>query len=304
MTKLTLFSVRNRALVALTTVFAVLAGLWSANALPRELFPSLEFPILAVATPVPGASAAVVEERVTAPMEFAAQRLSGVVEVTSTSGDGFSAVTIELDYGTDLGNAQTDLQRSVLSVQDLPEGAEPQVFAGSIDDFPIIQLSATGGEDAADLVRRLEQLVVPDVEDIDGVRGVQLTGVADRLVRIDLDEEAALAAGVDAGTVAQLLQANGVVVDAGTVLDGSTELPVQVGARLAGVEDIAALPLVLPAAPDQAGDRPDGPARGIEPAAGHRPDSPARDPDLRHPGGRGRGGALRARADGIHPHQR
>ena len=271
MTKLTLFSVRNRALVALTTVFAVLAGLWSANALPRELFPSLEFPILAVATPVPGASAAVVEERVTAPMEFAAQRLSGVVEVTSTSGDGFSAVTIELDYGTDLGNAQTDLQRSVLSVQDLPEGAEPQVFAGSIDDFPIIQLSATGGEDAADLVRRLEQLVVPDVEDIDGVRGVQLTGVADRLVRIDLDEEAALAAGVDAGTVAQLLQANGVVVDAGTVLDGSTELPVQVGARLAGVEDIAALPLVLPAAPDPAGTDPTAPPEGSSQQPGTDP---------------------------------
>lgn len=272
MTKLTLFSVRNRALVALATVFAVLAGLWSANALPRELFPSLEFPILAVVTPVPGASAAVVEERVSAPMEFAAQRLSGVVEVTSTSSDGFSAVTIELDYGTDLGNAQTDLQRSVLSVQDLPDGAEPQVFAGSIDDFPIIQLSATGGDDAADLVRRLEELVVPDVEDIEGVRGVQLTGVADRLVRVDLDEEAALAAGVDAGTVAQLLQANGVVVDAGTVLDGSTELPVQVGARIDSVEDIAALPLVVPATPAQP-EAPTSEQPGADPAA--QPEAPA-----------------------------
>ncbi|MCE0487205.1 efflux RND transporter permease subunit [Ornithinimicrobium sediminis] len=280
MTKLTLFSVRNRALVALTTLFAVFAGLWSATALPRELFPSLEFPVLAIVTPVPGASAAVVEERVSAPMEFAAQRLSGVVEVTSTSSDGFSAVTIELDYGTDVGNAQTDLQRSVLSVQGLPEGAEPEVFAGSIDDFPIVQLSATGGEDAGDLVRRLEELVVPDIEDIDGVRGVQLTGVADRIVRIDLDEETALAAGVDAGTVAQLLQANGVVLDAGTVLDGSTELPVQVGSRLTSAEDIAALPLAPTAPPGRAGATGD-PAlpEGADPATAPEDTDAAAEPD-------------------------
>ena len=256
MTRLTMFSVRNRALVALTTVFAVLAGLWSASALPRELFPSLEFPVLAVATSVPGASAAVVEEQVSAPMEFAAQRLAGVVEVTSTSSDGFSAVTIELDYGTDLGNAQTDLQRSVLSVQDLPEGAEPQVFAGSLDDFPIIQLSATGGDDPADLLRRLDELVVPDLEDIDGVRGVQLTGIAERVVQVDLLEEAAAEAGVTAPTVAQLLQTNGVVTDAGSVQDDSTELAVQVGTRLESVEDIAALPLIAPGVVPDAGNAP------------------------------------------------
>lgn len=248
MTKLTMFSVRNRALIALTTLFAIFAGLWSANVLPRELFPSLQFPVLVVATPVPGASAAVVEEQVSGPMEDAAQGIPGLVEVQSTSSDGFSAVTLELDYGTDLGAAQTNLQRQIFSVQGLPDDASPSVFAGNIDDFPIIQLSATGGEDPTDLVRRLNELVIPDLEELDGVRGVQLTGVATQVVSVDLDEEAATAAGVNAGTVASVLQANGVVSNAGTVLDGDTELPVQVGTRLNSVDDIASLPVVAPAA--------------------------------------------------------
>lgn len=246
MTKLTMFSVRNRALIALSTMFAVFAGLWSANALPRELFPSLEFPVLVVATPVPGASAAVVEEQVTAPLEDAAQAIPGLVEVESTSSDGFSAVTLELDYGTDLGSAQTTLQRQIFSVQGLPEDADPSVFAGNIDDFPIIQLSATGGEDPSDLVRLLNELVIPDLEEIDGVRSVQLTGVATQIVSVDLDSEAAAAAGVTAADVGTVLQANGVVANAGTVLDGETELPVQVGSRLESVEDIASLPIVAP----------------------------------------------------------
>ncbi|RIK16821.1 MAG: AcrB/AcrD/AcrF family protein, partial [Acidobacteria bacterium] len=248
MSRLTLFSVRNRALIALATLFAVVAGLWSASALPRELFPSLQFPVLVVATPAQGSSASVVEEQVTKPVEIAAQGLNNVVEVQSTSADGFSSVVVELDYGTDMGSAQTDLQRAVLALPNLPDTATPQIFAGNLDDFPIIQLAAVGGEgvDEQDLVDRLERLVVPDIEDLDGVRAVTLSGVADRVVTVDLDEEEAADAGVTIPAVAQVLQANGVVMPGGTVLDGDTELPVQVGSRLTSVEEIAALPLLTP----------------------------------------------------------
>ncbi|WP_151526327.1 efflux RND transporter permease subunit [Serinicoccus kebangsaanensis] len=244
MSRLTLFSVRNRALVALATVFSILAGLWSAGSLPRELFPSLQFPVLVVATSTPGSSTSVIEEQVTEQVETAAQGLNNVVEVTSTSTDGFSTVLVELDYGTEIGTAQTDLQRAVLSLPDLPESATPQIFAGNIDDFPIIQLAASGGDDARDLVDRLERVVIPDIEDIDGVRSVTLSGVADRAVSVDLDEEAADEQGVTLSTVTQVLQANGVVLPGGAVLDGQTELPVQVGSRLTSAEQIADLPLL------------------------------------------------------------
>ena len=244
MARLTLFSVRNRALVALATVFGILAGLWSASSLPRELFPSLQFPVLVVATSTPGSSTSVVEEQVTEPIEVAAQGLNDVVEVSSTSTDGFSSVVVELDYGTDTGAAQTDLQRAVLSLPALPDSASPQIFAGNLDDFPIIQLAASGGEDARDLVDRLERVVIPDIEDIDGVRSVTLSGVADRVVTVDLDEEEAADAGVSLQTVSQVLQANGVVLPGGSVLDGDTELPVQVGSRLTSAEQIGALPML------------------------------------------------------------
>ncbi|GAA5164410.1 efflux RND transporter permease subunit [Ornithinimicrobium tianjinense] len=248
MSRLTLFSVRNRALVALATLFAVVAGLWSAGALPRELFPSLQFPVLVVATPVQGSSASVVEEQVTKPVEVAAQGLPDVVEVQSTTAEGFSSVIVELDYGTDLGSAQTDLQRSVLALPDLPDTATPQIFAGNLDDFPIIQLAAVGGAgvEAHELVDRLERFVIPEIEDLEGVRAVTLSGVADRIVTVDLDEDEAAAQGISPATVAQVLQANGVVLPGGRVLDGETELPVQVGARLASAQEVADLPLLTP----------------------------------------------------------
>lgn len=270
--KLTRFSVHNRALIALTTLFAIFFGLNAMGSLPRELFPSLQFPVLAVATPVPDASAAVVEEQVSDRIETAAQGLDSVVEVQSQSMEGFSVVTIELDYGTDLGAAQTDLQRSVLGLQGLPEDVEPQIVAGNIDDFPIIQLSATGGENPADLLQRLRTVVVPDLEDLDGVRDVQLTGIADQIVRIDLDAEAAAEAGVSGASIAQLLQTNGVLVPGGTITDDGEELLVTVGSRLTDVEDIANLPLIAPPAPPTA---PSGPGATAEPGAPVAPAEPA-----------------------------
>ena len=249
MSRLTVFSVRNRALIALATVFGILAGLWSASALPRELFPSLQFPVLVVATPVTGSSTSVVEEQVTRPIETAAQGLNNVVEVQSTSTDGFSSVILELDYGTDLGAAQTDLQRAVLSLPQLPDTANPQIIAGNLDDFPIIQMSASGGEDVdgEELVDRLERFVLPEIEDLDGVRSATLSGVADRVVTVELDEDEAREAGVSVADIGQVLQANGVVLPGGQVLDGRTELPVQVGSRLTTVEAIAELPLLTQA---------------------------------------------------------
>ena len=249
MSRLTIFSVRNRALIALATVFGILAGLWSASALPRELFPSLQFPVLVVATPVTGSSSSVVEEQVTRPIETAAQGLNNVVEVQSTSTDGFSSVIIELDYGTNMGAAQTDLQRVVLSLPQLPDTANPQIIAGNLADFPIIQMSASGGEDVdgQELVDRLERFVLPEIEDLDGVRSATLSGVADRVVTVELDEEAAREAGASVADVGQVLQANGVVMSGGQVLDGETELPVQVGSRLTTVEAMAELPLLTQA---------------------------------------------------------
>ena len=274
MSKLTLFSIRNRALIALATIFAIFAGVNSMVSLPRELFPSLQFPILAVVTPVPDASAEVVEEQVTDPIEVAAQGLGDLKEVQSQSSEGFSMVLIELDYGTDLGATQTELQRAVLGLQGMPEDADPQIVAGSVDDFPIIQLSASGGEDAADLVQRLQTVVVPEIEDIDGVRDVQLTGVADRVVRIDLDERAATEAGVSAATVGQLLAANGVLVPAGTITDDGEELLVTVGSRLTSAEEIAELPLVVPPATGEVPAEETVPEGGQLPTDGETPAAP------------------------------
>jgi len=236
-------SLRNRALTALLTVFLMVGGVIAMGSLKQELIPSIQFPIVGIVTPVPGASASVVEARVTRPMEGAVLGLRGVTKVTSTSSDSVSTVMVTLAYGEDLGTAQTDAQRAVLNLRGLPDGATPQVITGSIGDFPIIQMSMSGGADQQQLLATVRAQVVPKIAGIAGVRDVQVSGVADQVVVVDLDGAKLAAAGVSPTAVSDVLKVNGLVIPAGQLAEGRSELSVQVGSPITSVDQLGALPL-------------------------------------------------------------
>ncbi|MFC7405557.1 efflux RND transporter permease subunit [Georgenia alba] len=246
MTRLARFSLGNRALVALSTIVAVLAGLWSTSALERELIPSLELPVVGAVTTYPGASPDVVEQQVTEHVEEAASSVSGLESVTSTSSAGTSTVMLELEYGTSSGTAHQDLQSAIGRISSLlPDDADTQVISGSVDDLPVVQLAVTAGPDAdpATTEERLREVAVPEIERVDGVRGVDLTGTTTQAVTIDVDPAEMAATGLEPDAISGALQANGLVVPAGTLTEDDRTLSVEVGERLTDVEDVAALPL-------------------------------------------------------------
>ncbi|MDV3297181.1 MAG: efflux RND transporter permease subunit, partial [Brachybacterium paraconglomeratum] len=210
MDALSRLSLRNRALTALLTIFLIVAGAYATGSLKRELIPSIEFPVIAVVTPAPGAGATAVEERVTKPIERAVLSLEGVDTVESSSSANLSTVTVTLDYGTDLGQAQTDALRAVLNIRGLPEDSEPQVFAGSISDFPIIQLSVSGGANEQELLARVRDQMIPAIEELDGVREAQVSGATEQVVRIDVDPAKLAAANITTAALSSLLEDNGV----------------------------------------------------------------------------------------------
>lgn len=242
-------SLANRAVVALITVAAAIFGVISLGSLKQELIPSLQIPAAAVVAVYPGSAPDIVEDQVTEPVEAAVQAVDGVADVSSTASTSLSVTTVELDYGTDMDAASQQLQTAVTRIQNqLPADVEPQVVTGSVDDLPVIQLAAAGAEggdalDAAELGFVVESVLVPRLEEIDEVRSVAVTGVADREVHVDLDPQALASSGVSAADVSSLLEDNGVLVPGGTVVEGDTELTVQIGSQVTSVEELAALPL-------------------------------------------------------------
>ncbi|WP_125774657.1 efflux RND transporter permease subunit [Antribacter gilvus] len=262
MFRLARISLANRAVVALATIAIAVFGVLSMGSLKQELIPSLSLPTAAVVAVYPGAAPEIVADQVSEPVENAVKAVDGVTGVSSTASTSMSVTTVELDFGTDLDDASQALESAARDAAGLPEGVEPQVIAGSIDDFPVVQLavSADGATDE-ELAEIVTSTIVPAFEQVDDVRSVEVTGIAEQQVVIDLDEAELAASGMSAAQLTSLLQSNGLIIPAGTVTSGEQTLSVQVGSRVSSVEDLAALPLVAapsaaaaPAAPAPAGD--------------------------------------------------
>lgn len=112
----------NKSIVFLATVILIVSGAYATTQLNEELLPDIEFPILTVTTPVPGAGPDVVDEQVTQPVEDAIKGTEGIESVRATSAQGFSTFLVEFSLDTDTQEAEDELNRRLQDVS-LPEEA-------------------------------------------------------------------------------------------------------------------------------------------------------------------------------------
>ncbi|GAB3248960.1 efflux RND transporter permease subunit [Kineosporia babensis] len=242
MSVLTRLSLANRALVLLVSIAITGFGLMAIPSLKQQLLPSLEFPAAFVTATYSGAAPDAVESQLVEPLEGAVRGVPGVTGVVSTASEGFATVQVELDYGTNIDQASNRMQTAITRISSqLPEGADPQVLAGSTDDFlPAVLLSASAGSggDTTALADKIEQLVIPEIQEIDGVRSAEVTGAPDRQIVVTPDPTEMAKADVDSQAISAALSAAGTAIPAGSVADGSQSLTVQVGGAISTIEQL------------------------------------------------------------------
>lgn len=225
------FSLSRRALVALVTAFIAVFGVLSAGLLKRELIPSLELPVISVSTTYPGASPEVVDAEVGQPLEQALQAVEGLDSSASTSATSFNSVQLRFRYGTDLTRARSQVDRVISNLaSQLPEEAQTTSFAGSVSDFPVVFLALSGDEDLNALKRRAEDVLVPRLQRIDGVRGAQVLGGTEEYVSVVPDAAKLAAAGLTTQDVTTALEENAGLFPIGQATSGTVTYPVQAGA--------------------------------------------------------------------------
>ncbi|RIJ51192.1 efflux RND transporter permease subunit [Clavibacter lycopersici] len=242
---LSVFSLRNRALIALITIVIGVFGGIALTTLKQELIPSVSFPQLAVVTAYPGASPAVVDTDVSTPIERAIQAVPGLESSTATSRTDSSVISASFTYGTDLATAEQKIDQAINRIRTtLPDGIDPVVIAGSIDDLPVIQIAVTSDLSPQDLTAALERSTLADIRKLEGVRDASLLGTVGQRVVITPDPAEVQAAGLSNQAIRDALDANGSLLPAGSVTEDGTTLSVQSGTRLGSTEDLASLPLL------------------------------------------------------------
>jgi HAE1 family hydrophobic/amphiphilic exporter-1 len=240
---LSVFSLRNRALIALVTIVVGLFGGIALTTLKQELIPSVAFPQVIVITQYPGAAPEIVEQDVSTPIETAVQGIPGLDGSNATSSTGFSIVSASFAFGTDLVRTEQRVQLAINRL-DLPADVEPRVLTGSIDDFPILQVAVTSDLTPGELEAALESQAVTELTDLEGVREVSIQGAIGERVTITPDKEELFARGLTTADITDALDAYGVLLPAGIITEDGFELPVISGVRITTADELAALPLL------------------------------------------------------------
>jgi len=244
--RLATLSLANRSVVALLTIIIAGAGVISLSSLKQELIPSFEVPQAAIVTAYPGASPEVIDAQISKPIEDRVRSLNGLVNVTSTSQANLSIVRVEFDFGTKTSQVEQDLNAVIAALRDvLPADVEPRVISGSFDTVPIIVLSVastTGDNDQ--IAEILEEVAVPILSQVDGVRDVNVAGGKQKRINLDLREKVLRDNGLTQQNILDALRNNGFVIPAGTISDNSGELQIEIGTEVNSLKDFRNLPLI------------------------------------------------------------
>ncbi|MFE6662291.1 efflux RND transporter permease subunit [Streptomyces sp. NPDC057697] len=240
MSWLSRFSLAQRALIGLISIVALVFGAIAIPQLKQQLLPTIELPMVSVIAPYQGASPDVVEKQVVEPLENSVKAVDGVTGITSTASEGSAVVMASFDFGSE-GTKQlvADIQQAVNRARaQLPDDVDPQVIAGSTDDLPAVVLAVTSDKDQQALADQLDRTVVPALEDISGVGQVSVDGVRDLQVSVTPDDKKLAAAGLNAMTLSQALQAGGATVPAGSFSESGKSRTVQVGGAFTSLKQI------------------------------------------------------------------
>lgn len=239
MKTLTRLSLKNRVLIGLITVVAVMFGFIATAQLKRELFPAFELPQAVISAQYPGASPEAVESEVTDIIESAISGSESVESVSSTSSSGSSEVTAEVAYGTSSDDIVRELEGAIAKVKEqLPDGVDPIVFSGALDEFPVVVISVASDGDKEKLADDLNSVVVPELKKLAGVRAAAVSGADVKQVNITVDQEKVKDKGVSVDEIAGVLQANGVAASAGEIEGDNGDAPVEVGVRITNLDQI------------------------------------------------------------------
>jgi len=231
-------ALRRPTVTVLAIVLILVSGVGAYRSLQVELFPQIDFPLVAVFVAYPSADPEAVVRSVTDPIERAISDTPELESILSNSSEGRSAIFANFRYGTDMAEAQAAIEAAVGGVT-FPDGVqEPDVGRFNPDDFPVVQFSVISDRPLAEMQDLVRSRIVPEISGLDGVMDVTLAGTVDRSVRITVDAEKLAANDVPLFQLAGALSENNLTLPAGLLFDGSQAIIAKTTYTLESVEDI------------------------------------------------------------------
>ncbi len=238
-------SVKRPVFAAVAAIILCVIGLAAFLSLPIRELPSVDPPVVSISTTYRGASAEIIEERITQVLERQVSGIQGIDRVSSSSRDGRSQINITFKLDTDLETAANDVRDAASRVvSQLPDQADPpQIAKANADSSPILILNMTSTTlDPLQLADYADRFLVERLSTIPGVATVNLLGPTYAL-RVWLDADQMAARGITVDDVETALNSQNVELPAGALESTARDFTIRVNRGYSRPEDFATLPV-------------------------------------------------------------
>lgn len=203
------WSIRNPVPPIVLFIALTIAGFVSFARMDVNNDPDIDFPIVWVSISQPGAAPSELETQVTQRVEAAVRSLQGIDQIESTVSEGNSQTVIQLDIGTPIDRAVSDVRDAIAQIRgDLPDGIlEPLVGRANTSDQEIATFTATGTDMTIEqLSWYVDNTVANELLSIDGLSGVERIGGVNREIRVILNLPKIQSLGLTASQINQQLR--------------------------------------------------------------------------------------------------
>ena len=239
-------SIKRPVFATVMSLLLVVLGLIAFTRLTLRELPDIDPPVVSVEVSYPGASAAVVETRITQILEDAVSGIEGIETIESRSRNGQASVTIEFSLSRDIEAAANDVRDAISRVGDRmpPEADPPEIEKVEADADVILWLNMNSERlETLELSDYAERYVVDRLSSIDGVAQVRVGGQQRYSMRIWLDRQALAARGLTVNDVENALRRENVELPAGSIESQDRDFTLRVMRGYQDPDDFAQLTL-------------------------------------------------------------
>lgn len=238
--KITNLSIKRPRYVIVLFLLLTIFGYLSYISLSAELMPKFTPPVLNVQIVYPGASPSEVENSLTQKAEDALSSMEGIDQMQSFSFEGMSMIIVSFSFGTDIDKAITDAQNLLNAKRaELPRDIlSPTISKISVDEKPILILSAQSEMEPTDFYNLIDKRVIPELSHVKGVAKISLIGGMEREIQINLNQEKMRAFGLTPMMVQGAIRAANLDFPTGYLHSDESQTAVRLSGKLKNINEL------------------------------------------------------------------
>ncbi|SEW21333.1 efflux RND transporter permease subunit [Chitinophaga arvensicola] len=238
-------SLKRPVFAIVMNIIIVIFGLVGFTFLGVRDFPAIDPPIVNVRTSYAGANSDIIETQITEPLEKQINGIAGIKNISSSSSQGSSNITVEFELGQDLEGATNDVRDKVSqALRSLPPDidAPPVVSKQDANSDPIISMTVQSNtRNQLEVTEYASNVLLEKLQTIPGVSQIQIWGEKRYAMRIWMDPAKLSSYSLTPGDVQAALQRENVELPSGKIAGNATDFTVRTFGRLVSEEDFNGL---------------------------------------------------------------